>query len=116
MIQRSWGRILLFGGTNTDTVRGYVTSSAYSAAKTALAVVAKSAARLGAGKGVTCNLLCPGLTDTEYLNAEARAYNRERSPGGRPLTAGDIAWAGLAVLENPAVNGAVIAVDQGVTV
>jgi 3-oxoacyl-[acyl-carrier protein] reductase len=116
MIQRSWGRILLFGGTNTDTVRGYVTTSAYSAAKTALGVVAKSAARIGADRGVTCNVICPGLTDTEYLGEEARVYNREHSPGGRALTAGDIARIALAVLENPAVNGAVIPADQGALV
>jgi NAD(P)-dependent dehydrogenase (short-subunit alcohol dehydrogenase family) len=113
MMERNWGRILLFGGTNTDTVRGYITTPAYSAAKTALGVAAKSAARIGADRGVTCNVICPGLTDTEYLDGQARTYNREKSPGGRPLTSGDIALAALAVMENPAVNGAVIPVDQG---
>jgi NAD(P)-dependent dehydrogenase (short-subunit alcohol dehydrogenase family) len=113
MMERNWGRILLFGGTNTDTVRGYITTPAYSAAKTALGVAAKSAARIGADRGVTCNVICPGLTDTEYLDSQARAYNRGKSPGGRPLTPGDIALAALAVMENPAVNGAVIPVDQG---
>jgi 3-oxoacyl-[acyl-carrier protein] reductase len=116
MMEKKWGRILLFGGTNTDTIKGYVTTPAYSAAKTALGVVAKSAARIGAEKGVTCNVICPGLTDTEYLDEKARAYNRERSPGGRSLTPGDIARTILAVLENPAVNGAVISVDQGTVV
>jgi 3-oxoacyl-[acyl-carrier protein] reductase len=116
MMEREWGRILLFGGTNTDIIRGYVTTPAYSAAKTALGVVAKSAARIGAERGVTCNVICPGLADTEYLDEKARTYNRERSPGRRPLTPGDIARAVLAVLENPAVNGAVIPVDQGAVV
>jgi 3-oxoacyl-[acyl-carrier protein] reductase len=113
MLEKGWGRILLFGGTNTDTIRGYLTTPAYSAAKTALGVVAKSAARIGAGKGVTCNVICPGLTDTEYLDEEARVYNRKRSPGGKSLTPERIARAALAVLENSAVNGAVISVDQG---
>jgi 3-oxoacyl-[acyl-carrier protein] reductase len=116
MMEKKWGRILLFGGTNTDIIRGYVTTPAYSASKTALGVVAKSAARMGAEKGVTCNVICPGLTDTEYLDEEARVYNRERSPGRRSLTPEDIARLVLAVLENPAVNGAVIPVDQGAAV
>ena len=28
MMERNWGRILLFGGTNTDTIRGFVTTAA----------------------------------------------------------------------------------------
>ena len=113
MMERNWGRILLFGGTNTDTIRGFTTSTAYSAAKTALGVIAKSAAKCAGGRGVTCNVLCPGLTDTEYLGEDERNYNRERSPGGRPLTAEQIAQAALAIVDNPCVNGAIIPVDQG---
>jgi 3-oxoacyl-[acyl-carrier protein] reductase len=113
MIQRNWGRILLFGGTNTDTIRGFNSTAAYSAAKTALGVVAKSAARAGGNRGVTCNVLCPGLTDTEYLDEAARAYNREKSPGGRVLKADDIARGALRILEDPRINGAVVPIDQG---
>jgi NAD(P)-dependent dehydrogenase (short-subunit alcohol dehydrogenase family) len=58
-------------------------------------------------------VICPGLTDTEYTDPEARAYNRDRSPGGRPLDPDRIARAALAVLENPQINGAIIPVDQG---
>ena len=114
MMERNWGRILLFGGTNTDTIRGYTSSSAYSAAKTALGVLAKSAARIAGPRGVTCNVLCPGLTDTEYSTEEVRRYNSEKSPGGIPMRAGQIAMAALAILENPCLNGAVISADQGV--
>jgi NAD(P)-dependent dehydrogenase (short-subunit alcohol dehydrogenase family) len=110
MIARNWGRILLFGGTNTDTIRGFTTTAAYSAAKTALGTLAKSVGRLN--PGVTCNVICPGLTDTEYVDDAARAYNASRSPGGA-LKAEDIARAALAVLRDPALNGAVIPVDGG---
>lgn len=112
MIERNWGRILLFGGTNTDTIRGFTTTAAYSAAKTALGVVAKSAAKIAAGRGVTCNVICPGLTDTEYTPEVLKKYNREKSPG-KPLSPEQVARAAIAVLENPAVNGAVIPVDGG---
>jgi NAD(P)-dependent dehydrogenase (short-subunit alcohol dehydrogenase family) len=113
MMRRNWGRILLFGGTNTDTIRGYRTSAAYSAAKTALGVVAKSAARTGASRGVTCNVVCPGLTDTEYLNGEEGRYNRERNPSGKALNPEEIALAALGILENPHINGAILPVDGG---
>ena len=114
MIERKWGRILLFGGTNTDTIRGFTSTCAYSAAKTALGVVAKSAAKTAGPYGVSCNVLCPGLTDTEYCGEEQRNYNREKSPGGAPLSPEMIADAALSILENPGINGAVIPIDRGI--
>jgi NAD(P)-dependent dehydrogenase (short-subunit alcohol dehydrogenase family) len=113
MMERNWGRILLFGGTNTDTIRGFTTTAAYSAAKTALGVLAKSVAKSCGSRGVTCNVLCPGLTDTVYVSEAQKRYNFEKSPGGKPLSPEQIAIAALAVLENPCINGAVIASDQG---
>ena len=113
MMERNWGRILLFGGTNTDTIRGFTSTAAYSAAKTALGVIAKSAAKTAGALGVTCNVLCPGLTDTEYTQEWLRDYNREKSPGGKPLNTEQIALAALAILENPCINGAIVTSDQG---
>jgi 3-oxoacyl-[acyl-carrier protein] reductase len=113
MMDKKWGRILLFGGTNTGTIRGFRTTAVYSAAKTALGTLAKSAARAAGPLGVTCNVICPGLTDTEYTGEELRAYNRERSPGGEALKPGDIARIALGILENPSVNGGIIPVDRG---
>jgi len=116
MLERNWGRILLFGGTNTDTIRGFTTTAAYSAAKTALGVIAKSAAKTAGSRGVTCNVICPGFTETEYTSEEQRHYYREKLPGGRLMSAGDIAATALLVLGNPCLNGAVIPADQGVIV
>jgi len=113
MMERNWGRILLFGGTNTATIRGFTTTTAYSAAKTALGVLAKSAALTAASRGVTCNVLCPGLTDTEYTTEELLRYNSEKSPGGKPLTPEQIAVTALHILEDASLNGAVIPADQG---
>ena len=114
MITGKWGRILLFGGTNTDTIRGFFTSAAYSAAKTGLGVIAKSVAKSSGSQGITCNVLCPGLTDTEYTSEDLKRYNREKSPGHRVLSADEVSSAALAILENPGINGSVITVDQGV--
>ncbi|QQO09676.1 SDR family NAD(P)-dependent oxidoreductase [Breznakiella homolactica] len=114
MMETGWGRILLFGGTGTAAVRGFTSTAAYSSAKTALGVLAQSAARQAGSRGVTCNVLCPGLVDTEYLNAEARAYNREHSPGNSPMIPEDVAKTALTVLGNPRLNGAVIPFDGGI--
>jgi NAD(P)-dependent dehydrogenase (short-subunit alcohol dehydrogenase family) len=113
MMNRRWGRILLFGGTNTDTIRGFRTTAVYSAAKTALGTLAKSVARRAGPLGVSCNLICPGLTDTEYTGEALRAYNSERSPGAEVLKPEDIAKIALGVLENPQINGGIIPVDRG---
>jgi NAD(P)-dependent dehydrogenase (short-subunit alcohol dehydrogenase family) len=114
MIKRKWGRILLFGGTNTDAIRGFSTTVAYSAAKTGLGVIAKSAAKTAGRFGVTCNVICPGLTDTEYIDETERSYNREK--GGEALTPEEIADTALHILGNSAINGAIVAVDKGITV
>jgi len=116
MIRKKWGRILLFGGTNTGGIRGYLTTAAYGAAKTALGVLAKSAARSAGKHGVACNVICPGLTETEYTGKEERRYYREKSPGGKALAPEEIAACALAVLENSALNGTVIPVDRGIWV
>jgi 3-oxoacyl-[acyl-carrier protein] reductase len=113
MMERNWGRILLFGGTNTDTIRGFTTTAAYSAAKTALGVLAKSVAKSCGSRGITCNVLCPGLTETEYTQEEQKLYNLEKSPEGKPLNPRQIALAALALLENPCINGSVVTADQG---
>jgi len=113
MMERNWGRILLFGGTNTDTIRGFTTTAAYSAAKTALGVLAKSVAKSCGSWGITCNVLCPGLTETEYTQEEQKRYNLEKSPGRKPISPQQIALAALAILENPCINGAVLTADQG---
>jgi NAD(P)-dependent dehydrogenase (short-subunit alcohol dehydrogenase family) len=116
MIKRRWGRIALFGGTGTAEIRGFSSSAVYGAAKTALGTLARSAALSARRAGIpdlTCNVICPGLTETEYTGPEERAWYRLKSPGGRALEPGDVARAALAVLENPAFNGAVIPVDGG---
>ena len=114
MIKKKWGRILLFGGTNTDTIRGFLSSTAYSAAKTGLGVIAKSVAKSAAGSGVSCNVICPGLTDTEYLGEDEKRYNRDLSPQGYALSPEEIAGVCMDILENPRINGAIIPVDNGI--
>ncbi|MDR1866830.1 MAG: SDR family oxidoreductase [Treponema sp.] len=108
MIEKKWGRLLLFGGTNTDTIRAFKTTALYSSAKTALGTLAKSVALVHAD--ICCNVLCPGLTDTFSSDC---TYNHAHNPGGKILSPQMIATVALNILENPQINGAIIPVDYG---
>jgi NAD(P)-dependent dehydrogenase (short-subunit alcohol dehydrogenase family) len=119
MLNRHWGRILLFGGTNTANIRGFTTTAPYSAAKTALGVLAKSVAKnvaLAGVDGVTCNVICPGLVLTEYMDEAAVRYNRENAPAGRLLTSEEVGEFALGILANSALSGGVYPIDCGVEV
>jgi 3-oxoacyl-[acyl-carrier protein] reductase len=115
MAERAWGRILLFGGARTDGIRAYATNAAYAAAKTGLAVVAKSIAAEGADRGVGCVLVCPGLVDTEYLSDAERSALRARAPGGRLCRPSEIAATavGLIAAEPCVASGAIVSLDAG---
>ena len=116
MLDRGWGRILLFGGTKTAEIRGYLNTAAYSAAKTALGTLVKSVAKSVKNTEICCNIICPGLTITEYSDPVEFAHYREKYSGAKLLAVQDIADYALGVLESPAVNGAIIPVDGGLWV
>jgi NAD(P)-dependent dehydrogenase (short-subunit alcohol dehydrogenase family) len=115
MCTRGFGRILLFGGTRTDVIRGYWSNSAYAAAKTGLGVLTKSIALEGADHNVASILVCPGLADTEYLAPESRRSLAASAPAGRLETPEQIAEIALGLLErNPCIaSGAIISLDNG---
>ena len=115
MIERGFGRIILFGGTGTDTMRGYTTVAAYSAAKVGLGVIAKSVARSYAGRNVTCNVLTLGYVDTEYVTERDRTAWSARSRTGALQSTDGIAdfAAQLVCSESGIPNGAVIDLSAG---
>ena len=105
---------MLFGGTKTAEIRGFTTTPAYGTAKTALGVLAKSVAKSAGNLGITCNVVCPGLTDTEYTSPDDRLYHREKAPQGKVLIPEEIAHCALGILENPVINGVIFPVDGGI--
>ena len=115
MAARGYGRILFFGGTRTDSIRAYSSNAAYAAAKTGLAVLAKSIAAEYSQAGIGAFVLCPGFVDTEYLGEGQRADHRSKAPGGRLLEAEEIAeFAASLVAAEPCIaSGAVVALDGG---
>lgn len=115
MAARGYGRILFFGGTRTDAIRAYSSNAAYAAAKTGLAVLAKSIAAEYSQAGIGAFVLCPGFVDTEYLGEGQRAELRSKAPGGRLIEAEEIAeFAASLVAAEPCIaSGAVVALDGG---
>ncbi len=89
MKRRGWGRIL-----NIASVHGLVGSVnkvAYVAAKHGLVGLTKVVGLETAGKGITCNAICPGWTRTELIEpqiaAKAAALGVDSEEGGRSLLA-----------------------------
>lgn len=117
MRERGFGRIVLFGGTGTDRVRGFREIAAYSSAKTALGVVVKSAALEVGPANVTVNGICPGMVETEYLDQRQRQLWARRMPTGSLVDPERIAEAvGFLVSpENRATNGVLLPIDEGLT-
>lgn len=115
MADRGWGRILLLGGTRTDIVRGFRTNAAYAAAKTGLSSLVKSVALDYASRGITCNAICPGFVDTEYMDDSERETQASKNPDGKLVSVGEIADSALFLLEKSVYNGTILPVDKGWT-
>ncbi len=115
MAARGFGRILFFGGTRTDAIRGYKLNAAYAAAKTGLGVLAKSLAQEYGKRGVSCAVLCPGFVDTEYIGDTARQNLINRSPRGRLIRPEELGKASVGLLSGAMdlFNGAIINADEG---
>jgi NAD(P)-dependent dehydrogenase (short-subunit alcohol dehydrogenase family) len=115
MAARGFGRILLFGGTRTDTIRGFLANAAYASAKTGLGVLVKSLAAEYGASGVSAALICPGLVDTEYLDEAARTRLQAVSPRGRLIAPKAIAGLALSMLRGSMdlSNGAILTADEG---
>jgi len=113
MKAKKWGRILLFGGTRTDSVRGFKTNAAYAAAKTGLCSLVKSVTIGYARDGITCNAVCPGFVDTEYLSSDLKEALAGKNPDGKLILTQEIADSALFLMKNSVYNGVVLSVDKG---
>lgn len=118
MISRGFGRILLFGGTRTDTIHAFRMNAAYAAAKTGLNVLAKSVAETYSPYNIACTVLCPGFVDTEYVEPAEKARLASMTPCGRLTDPAEIAEIAVRIImENPSLhNGAVIPLDGGISI
>jgi 3-hydroxybutyrate dehydrogenase/3-oxoacyl-[acyl-carrier protein] reductase len=113
MLSAQWGRILLFGGTRTEAVRGFRTNAAYAAAKTGVSSLVKSVALEYARQGIRCNGICPGFVDTPYLDDATRRLLAAKNPDGRLISTEEVAEMGVFLIKNPSCNGVLVNIDKG---
>jgi 3-oxoacyl-[acyl-carrier protein] reductase len=118
MMKARWGRIVAV--SSAIALRGNAGQSAYAASKTGVVGLVRSVAKEYAGRGITANALCPGFVETEMTSGLPQKVRRaldEGIPMGRVGTAEEMAAAVrfLASDEASYVNGAVLAVDGGLT-
>jgi 3-oxoacyl-[acyl-carrier protein] reductase len=118
MLRARWGRIV--NVSSAVALRGNPGQAAYAASKAGIVGMTRSLARELGGRGITVNAVCPGVIDTE-MTAELPEAARERliaeTPAGRAGLPAEIASVVrfLASEEASYVNGAVVAVDGGLT-
>ena len=113
MMERQWGRVLLFGGTETQIVRGFKTNPAYGAAKTGLMSLVRSVSMGYAAHKITANAICPGFTDNGLLSQAERKVLAKKNPDGLLVAPTAITDAALFLLRNSTYNGIVMPIDKG---
>jgi len=118
MLREKWGRIVNI--SSAVALHGNAGQTVYAATKAGLVGMTKSLAREVATKGVTVNVICPGLLDTEmtsHLDDAARAYYIDQTPLQRPARLEEVSAVVRFLMSDEAsyVNGAVIPVDGGLT-
>lgn len=113
MKERKWGRILLFGGTETHLLRGFRTNAVYGAAKTGIMSLVKSVSMEYARYGITANALCPGFTDNGLLPEDIRLLWAKKNPDGELVNPSAVTDAALLLLKNSSYNGVMMPVDKG---
>jgi len=128
MKARRWGRIINISSIYAQ--RGAINRAAYVTTKTALIGLTRAVALEVVGTGVTCNVVCPGTTETpvhqaaidslmghEGLSREdaERMFLVGKQPTGKIISADDVA-AMLVFLCGPSsndINGSIFPIDAG---
>ena len=113
MKDRHFGRIILFGGTHTDSIRAFRTNAAYAGAKTGLSVLVKSVALEYAAFNITCNAIMPGLVDSPLLSEETKQKLAEKMPLKKLIPTEKICRCALELISSDAYNGILMNIDSG---
>jgi len=116
MLKQKGGRIIAVGSVVGQM--GNAGQTNYAASKAGLIGFAKSLAREVASRGITVNVIAPGMIETDMtavLPEQARAGLTAQIPLGRLGSPDDVAWAAcfLASDEAAYITGHVVAVNGG---
>ncbi|MGH2442022.1 MAG: 3-oxoacyl-[acyl-carrier-protein] reductase [Chloroflexota bacterium] len=116
MLRQRSGRIINIASVVAYT--GNAGQASYAAAKAGLLGLSKSVAREVATRGITVNVVAPGLIDTDLTAAlpeEVRTWMLSQVPMGRPGTVDDVAGvvAFLASDDAKYMTGQVLKIDGG---
>lgn len=116
MMKAKWGRIVFVSSTVAMT--GEVGQSNYAASKAGLIGFARSLARELGGRGITVNVVSPGLTDTDMvanLTEDRRAAILSSVPLGRIAQPQEVAAAVAFLSGEDAsyITGVILPVDGG---
>lgn len=113
MIEQNFGRILLFGGTRTDSINAFKTNAAYAAAKTAISSLVKSISCEYRQNGIRCNAILPGFIETEYLTKNEKNYYEKLLNSDNMINTTSVAESAKFLLDNEDINGVLLKVDRG---
>jgi 3-oxoacyl-[acyl-carrier protein] reductase len=118
MMKARWGRIIAV--SSAAGLRGNAGQAAYTASKHGVIGLVRTLAKEYASRGITANALCPGFIETDMiadLLERARSDVEREVPAGRIGTPEETAAAirFLAGDDASYINGAVLAVDGGLT-
>ena len=116
MMRQRWGRVINIASVVAYT--GNAGQSSYASAKAGLVGLTKSVAREVATRGITANVVAPGLVDTDMtdkLTDEVRQWMLNQVPIGRAGTADEVAGAVAFLASDDAayITGQTIKVDGG---
>ncbi|MBM4278101.1 MAG: 3-oxoacyl-ACP reductase FabG [Deltaproteobacteria bacterium] len=117
MQEKKWGRIINMASV-AGTLGGFGQAS-YSTTKAGIIGLTKTMALEGARYGITCNVVCPGIINSEGFNSipqEMRERLVKRTAFRRPGEPGDVAYAVVFLASDKAnyITGIVLNVSGGI--